>query len=225
MDGYEATRRIRLSFKERGPVIIAMTANVTPEDRARSRAAGMEDFVTKPIVPELLYAVLARWLRVVGATRGAAQDGLHDSARTDAPVNGALTISDADRAAIAAAPLLYDAELLDTLVGDDPEFFADLVTQFMESARDTMRAWQVAHDQRDLAEIARLGHRFKSAAAMIGANTLRDHSYALEKLGKTGEVGVWPEVTAHVKTLGRLIESVSAQLASELDLRRRAVSR
>ncbi len=225
MDGYEATRQIRLNFAERAPVIIAMTANVTPEDRARSRAAGMEDFVTKPIVPELLYAVLARWLRVVGATRGAVHDGPHDSARTDAPADGALTISDAHRAAIAAAPLLYDAELLDTLVGDDAEFFDELVTQFVESARDTMRAWQVAHDQRDLAEIARLGHRFKSAAAMIGANTLRDHSYALEKLGKTGEASVWPEVTAHVKALDRLIESVSAQLESALDLRRRAVSR
>lgn len=220
MDGYEATRRIRLNFEERGPVIIAMTANVTPEDRARCRAAGMEDFVPKPIVPELLYAVLTRWLRLVGVTPGETQEpALHETAE-----QRASTVVDLHRSAVASETLLYDAELLDSLVGNDPEFFAELVTQFIDSARDTMRGWQAAHDQRDLVEIARLGHRFKSAAAMIGANTLRDHSYALEKLGKTGELSVWPEVTEHVTALDQLIETVSAQLGSELELRRRAVS-
>ncbi|WP_229482989.1 CHASE domain-containing protein, partial [Massilia horti] len=62
MDGYEATRRIRSDPELRDVLVIAMTANAGVDDRARCLAAGMNEFVTKPIAPELLYATLARCL-------------------------------------------------------------------------------------------------------------------------------------------------------------------
>ena len=60
MDGLEATRRIR----ERPSTvpIVAMTANVYSEDRERCRAAGMDDFLGKPVDPEALLAVVEKWL-------------------------------------------------------------------------------------------------------------------------------------------------------------------
>lgn len=62
MGGLEATRHIRLlSNKKRFP-IIAMTANAFAEDKAKCFEAGMDDFIRKPISPQLLYGTLLRWL-------------------------------------------------------------------------------------------------------------------------------------------------------------------
>jgi two-component system, sensor histidine kinase and response regulator len=61
MDGYEATRRIRAMPEGRTLPIFAITANVTPEDRARCFAAGMDDFIPKPVEPERLAEVLTYW--------------------------------------------------------------------------------------------------------------------------------------------------------------------
>ena len=68
MDGYEATRRIRsLSRGDAGEVwIVAMTANAFVEDIRRSREAGMNEHISKPIELERLQEVLSRRLRPQG---------------------------------------------------------------------------------------------------------------------------------------------------------------
>ncbi|WP_141348747.1 response regulator [Zoogloea ramigera] len=72
MDGLDASREIRKRWsKERLP-IIAMTANAFSEDKARCYEAGMNDFVSKPVVPDDLYAVLLSWLEKAS---GAAKAG------------------------------------------------------------------------------------------------------------------------------------------------------
>jgi CheY-like chemotaxis protein len=62
MDGYEATRRLRLQPQGSGVPIIAVTASALKEDVELCLAAGMSDYLAKPIQLSDLAAVLDRWL-------------------------------------------------------------------------------------------------------------------------------------------------------------------
>jgi signal transduction histidine kinase/ActR/RegA family two-component response regulator len=63
LDGVEATRQIRAELGGADVPIIAMTANAFSEDRLRCREAGMNGFLSKPVLPEHLYSTLLTWLR------------------------------------------------------------------------------------------------------------------------------------------------------------------
>ena len=71
MDGYEVTRQIRQKLPERKTPIIALTANATAEDRAACAAAGMDDYLTKPVKRDELRACMEKWLsRSISTPRG-----------------------------------------------------------------------------------------------------------------------------------------------------------
>ena len=67
MDGYAATRALRLRPELRALPVIALTANAMVGDREKALAAGMNDHISKPINLEELFATLARWVRPAGA--------------------------------------------------------------------------------------------------------------------------------------------------------------
>ena len=62
MDGYEATRRLRARFSLQDLPIIALTAHALTTERSKCLEAGMNDCVTKPVDPSVLFSVLARWI-------------------------------------------------------------------------------------------------------------------------------------------------------------------
>ncbi len=62
MDGYETTRRILAAAQGKAPPIVAVTANTSDADRAKCFAAGMSDFVAKPVHKADLARVLRRWI-------------------------------------------------------------------------------------------------------------------------------------------------------------------
>jgi len=62
VDGIEATRRLRAAPLALRLPVVALTANAFAEDRAQAIAAGMDDFLTKPVEPQIFYGVLFKWL-------------------------------------------------------------------------------------------------------------------------------------------------------------------
>jgi CheY-like chemotaxis protein len=66
MDGLEATRQIRRQPNGAHLPILAMTANAYAEDKALCLAAGMDDFIAKPVEPEHFFATLLKWLSQQG---------------------------------------------------------------------------------------------------------------------------------------------------------------
>jgi CheY-like chemotaxis protein len=63
MDGLTATKTIRQKLKMKDIVIIAITAHAMKEDRTECLNAGMNDYITKPFKPLVLYRILFKWLR------------------------------------------------------------------------------------------------------------------------------------------------------------------
>jgi len=78
MDGFEATRVIRdraSGVLDHDVPVVAMTANAFPEDRSRSLACGMNDFLSKPVDRAVLTATLEKWLLPAGQTQPTAAVG------------------------------------------------------------------------------------------------------------------------------------------------------
>ena len=69
IDGYEATRRLRKTAKHKDAKIIALTAAARDEDREKCMAAGMDDFISKPLAIERLQEVLLGNTNAVPVTR------------------------------------------------------------------------------------------------------------------------------------------------------------
>ncbi|MGE0432501.1 MAG: response regulator [Planctomycetota bacterium] len=156
MDGIEATRRIRASSTVADPAIpiVALTASVLQRDREACRAAGMNDFLSKPLQREELHAVLQRWL-----------PGMEDEAPAPPEPAGAA----ADRYDEPAGPV-DRASLVEDL-GD--ESFADqLLTDFAASLAGELDRLAASLDGARITELAERAHALKSSSANLRAASL-----------------------------------------------------
>jgi PAS domain S-box-containing protein len=168
MDGMEATRRLRqLPAYARTP-IVAMTANAYREDWHRCRAAGMDDFLAKPVEPERLYATVRWWT----ARGGGGTPDLRPAVARAPPAPEAEPASpppptldvDLGLRRVAGHRETYQRMLrlyVDTHAGDPPRVRAALAAGRHEEAR-------------------RQVHTLKGVAAMLGATALQQAAAAAE---------------------------------------------
>ncbi|KQW93685.1 hypothetical protein ASC94_13905 [Massilia sp. Root418] len=207
MDGLETTRRMRATEQLSHIPVLAMTATATTEARVRCIDAGMNDFISKPVQPALLYQTIANWLpqRVpAGEPQPLPPSPALAPALAPAPAATA-TASVGDGAEV------MDLSVLAMLVGDDVEKLRKFAAKFLHSSQEGVRDMEAALARGDVDAVRELGHRIKGAARTVGAFPMGDLCEQLENLEPgSGHA----EAMAIVEQLQALLEKVERHVAA-----------
>ncbi len=174
MDGYDLTRAIRLAEAGRPRIpIIALTANALRGEADRCRAAGMDDYLSKPAPLSELKAALEKWLPATGDT-GPQQQGM--------------------AAAAGDSRVPVEPSVLAALVGDDPGAQRKILEMFRSSLPVIAGDLRDACNAGDMALASAAAHTLKSSARSIGALRLGDLCGEIEKAGRLGDVAKLTEL-------------------------------
>ena len=230
MDGYEATREIRRreeamgqgagKMREVGELqvdfvrdssrithpripIIAMTANALTGDRETCLSAGMDDYLSKPVRPQELAAMVAKWLLLSGDRLDGESEGLGDGGGSPETVRVPVPSID---------PSMME-EL--RLIGGTP-LIAKILDQFIRDAVRSVEDLQRALAAENLAAMAEIAHGLRGMCANIGALPLANLAFALEGQAKAHDgVGL----SEHVEDLQKEFDRVREAMKKELSLR------
>jgi two-component system sensor histidine kinase/response regulator len=172
MDGFEATRRLRAGLRFGTMPIIAMTAHALAEERERCLAAGMNDHVTKPIEPEVLFRTLMEW-----CPQGEKQPEDRVGPGTDAEIATAIDIAGIDSAAGLRR------------MGGNLSAYRAVLKQFADRQSGSMQHLRALATSGDIKGIAALAHGIKGVAANLGARALSDAAAEVERIAMGGEIG------------------------------------
>ena len=177
LDGFDVTRAVRAAEQDlsrgrrraaRVP-IVAVTASALAGERERCLAAGMDDFLTKPVDVGALEQVLARWL---GVRRAA----------------GSPTSAPAPTGASDPTPVLDPVRRaeLEELVKDGVDFFVRTARSFLQRLTPETDAVAAAVHAQDAQALQEAAHRLKGGALNLGLPALGAVLARLEALGRTG---------------------------------------
>jgi PAS domain S-box-containing protein len=208
MDGYETTRRIRADPKLAGTLVIAMTANAGRDDQERCMAAGMDEFVTKPIAPKQLFNLLATWM----SQRAARQVFPPAPQQLVQPVAQQDILAAMEQAAAPAPPPgqpaaeLFDVAALAQTFSGSLEKMRKFSALFLVSAREGLAEIDAALAAADLAQLSELGHRIKSSARAIGAMRFGELCLALEHIQRDGDLSRARALAAEMHAMLALLE-------------------
>jgi two-component system, sensor histidine kinase and response regulator len=200
MDGYTATRLIREHEASvgRAPVpIIAVTAHALSDERERVLAAGMSDYLTKPVRMGALAETLERWIQVNVAIG-------HDTAvglATELPSNDNHAALD---------PTVF-AGLRAMVSPKRPDFLKNVVQRYVDEGRHTIEDLRQA--LADAEQLQQTAHKLKGSSRLIGALLLGDQCEQLEGLARAGKL---PEAAAAFDEIEREFVRVCNALDSKV---------
>jgi PAS domain S-box-containing protein len=164
MDGFTATSNIRKDERFKELPILAMTANATLEDKENSLAHGMNDHITKPISPRLLFGALLKWI-----TAG----------ERELPVSYQRTSDKTDEPEIPDLPGI-DTEAGVARMGGSVKSYLRLLEKFADNQADAIAQIRQAVDQGDGETAVRLAHTLKGVSGSIGADALQQVATEVE---------------------------------------------
>ena len=169
LDGFEATRRIRELEKPTGrhTYIVAMTAHAMTGDRELCLAAGMDDYISKPLRKEDVLRVVATIL---------------ESSSLFSPDLRMRTRDEDD----VAGPIFTREEMLEQLDGDE-QLLEELVEVFQENTPQVLDSVRRAVSQRNATELEAASHKLLSSLGAFGAHYARDLALHLETQARVAD--------------------------------------
>ncbi|WP_293934479.1 response regulator [Iodobacter sp.] len=203
MDGHEATAVIRSDKAFNSLPIIAMTAHAINEERARCLAEGMNEHITKPIDPALLFERLQYWhqhrLNADGSRRVyigepaiiLADSEKHEMLEYAVKNNTAVKSPSTDLGKLRLLAGVAGLDIEDGLarLGNNAEIYWLIIQQLASTEHDNVERIRAALVQNDMETACRTAHSLKGAAANLSVNDATQFATLAEALLKRGEVG------------------------------------
>jgi CheY-like chemotaxis protein len=190
LDGYDATRQVRAQEPPgRRVPIIAMTASALEGERERCLAAGMDDFLTKPVDARELERVVREWVRP-DTGRAATGPGVPSRAEPSRqPSDPEVGPGDRLAALLEEEDGVLDADritMLDDLVKEGVSFFERTAASFMGRVGNQLVAVRDAVDRRSAMDLLTSAHQLKGSALNLGLPRVARAAADLEALGIAG---------------------------------------
>ncbi len=221
VDGLEATRRIRKCQNEPSPranfqkpiIIIAMTANAMQGDREKCVAAGMDDYLPKPVRPEALQAMLELHGTQIHQ-RAQAQSGSSDlgsaAGAVEAPPELKVLPNPGETAPVIEQPPV-DMDRLNDFAGGNIESFNELVALYVKQTTEQLDLLRAAVADRDSERLSRVAHSCAGASATCGMAAIVPFLREVEFLGHDEKVDeaaeVLPSIDREFERLKRYLET------------------
>jgi signal transduction histidine kinase/DNA-binding response OmpR family regulator/HPt (histidine-containing phosphotransfer) domain-containing protein len=202
MDGHEATREIRSDPRYDSLPIIAMTAQAMAEERDQCLSEGMNDHITKPIDPDLLYrTVLAFAGQRVVPRASAASEVRRDPSATEAASSELTAIAGVD-----IADGLYR-------VGGNLRLYRAMLQQYAEDQAEAPAALRAALAAGDAKTAERLAHTLKGVSATLGIKPASEAGAVVEDRIRHGRLeGIEDDLMALEEATEAVIASIRAAL-------------
>ncbi|MGB2985207.1 MAG: response regulator [Phycisphaerae bacterium] len=180
MDGLDATRELRKHEQWRDLPIIAMTAHVMKEDRERCLAAGMNDYIAKPVSAEVIHQTILKWSSREGT-----------GVKEETPSDRAASPAEQCQTGVAPHPRPVEIEkALENLAGDR-ELLAKALNTFVEHLPSVLNDLRAAITNVDAPQLAAAAHSLKGAASSLCAEPIRQTAQRLEAMGERNE---WKDI-------------------------------
>ena len=213
LNGLLATQAIRKLPGWESKPIVALTANAFTEDRRACQDAGMNDFVAKPVEPEVLYLALLKCLPVSGQFQSVDPEMNKTSASgLDNKTIDVLNESPANALSrLTTMPGMNVARGLAGLRGNADKYL-NLLSRFIELHVDDMQKLVIYLDNGDRPAARRLAHSLKGTAATLGVDQLSVMAGDLENLLRTSSADGMRATDIHVemKAISLTLNALSA---------------
>ncbi len=200
LDGYKATKLIRngqSKVHNHQVPIIALTAYAVQSERELCLECGMDDFLPKPVLPQALVKILAKWLP-------------HDCSVS--PHISAFTDTVQQEEPTSTLPIWDRRGMLTRLMGDE-RVAQTIIDGFLADLPQQIQTLQASLAQGNILAIMRQAHSIKGAAAIIGGERLQAAALAMEQSAPKGHA---PALQAQIEALRMEFEILHQKMQHDL---------